>query len=293
MSGDITVICSNCGEEVDDGAFCSNCGTKIVIENQPRLCPKCNTDVEDANFCPECGTKIEKTNQQSFCPKCGENVGDATFCPKCGTKIGVEITEKYCSNCGKVLSDSSKFCPYCGYSEENNQENSWVDEVIEADDEITGIVTKGLFKSRLINKVHDKTASTNLKGAKRGFSNTERKYWQKTEPVFLEVYDSINDEFIRAIFWLERNKLGGVGGSALGLAAAAVLTPTKDMSHKEGLQFYRNMLNKVTQEVNRERQKGNFDEVEFFKIKFRESTNANHTSLGVPKAIKTWRKNKK
>ena len=287
------VNCSNCGFEVGESKFCPNCGTRVVDSSSVVLCSNCGFEVGESKFCPNCGVKVGESVQNIVCSKCGEDAepGDV-FCNKCGTKLEINPEEHICPNCGKVLSESSKFCPYCGYSEENNQENSWVDEVIEADDEITGIVTKGLFKSRLINKVHDKTASTNLKGAKRGFSNTERKYWQKTEPVFLEVYDSINDEFIRAIFWLERNKLGGVGGSALGLAAA-VLTPTKDMSHKEGLQFYRNMLNKVTQEVNSERQKGNFDEVEFFKIKFRESTNANHTSLGVPKAIKTWRKNKK
>ena len=287
------VNCSNCGFEVGESKFCPNCGTRVVDSSSVVLCSNCGFEVGESKFCPNCGVKVRESVQNIVCSKCGEDAepGDV-FCNKCGTKLEINQEEHICPNCGKVLSESSKFCPYCGYNEENNQENTFVDNAIEVDDKISEGYAKGVSKSRLLNKVRDKTAPTILKGAKRGFNNTDRKYWQKTEPVFLEVYDSIDDEFIRAIFWLERNKLGGVGSSALGLAVAAVLTPTKDMSHEEGLQFYRNMLNKVTQEVNRERQKGNFDEVEFFKIKYAESTISN-SSFGIPRAIKSWRKNKK
>ena len=227
------------------------------------------------------------------CQNCGENVEDAQFCPNCGTKVTDETEEVYCQNCGKLLEVSSKFCPYCGFSEGNNNENSFADTVIDVDDKISGRFAKGLSKSRLIDKVHDKTASRGLKNAKKGFNNADRKYWAKTEPVFLEVYDSIDDDFVRVIFWLERNKLGGAGSSVVGLVAAAVLTPTKEMSHEEGLQFYQNMLNNVRQEINAEKQKGTFDEEKFYKIKFKESTIANSSSFGVPTAVKSWRKNKK
>ena len=288
------VICSNCGSEVENSAFCPSCGNKLVVEKQQNFCPNCNSEVGDSNFCPNCGTKIEKTPQISFCPACGVNLNeDDVFCPNCGTKIINEDVEKYCPSCGKLLNDSSKFCPYCGYSEDNSQDDTLLDNVIDADDKISGIFAKGLSKSRLLDKVHDKTASRGLKSSKKGFNSADRKYWQKTEPVFLEVYDSIDDDFVKVIFWLERNKLGGAGSSVAGLVAASILTPTKDMSHDEAIQFYQNMLNKVKQEINMEKQKGTFDEEEFYKNKFKESTIANSSSFAIPTAVKSWHKNKK
>ena len=289
MTGEIMVVCSNCGIDAGNGAFCNNCGNKIIIEQG--ICPNCNADVGESKFCPHCGTKIENEILKSFCPSCGEDVGESKFCPHCGTKIDDETVENHCPNCGNVLKDKSEVCPYCGHRESNNNEDSIVDDIINVDDKVSGVFARGLSKSKLIDKFHDKTASRGLKSSKKGFNDVDRKYWQKTEPVFLEVYDTIDDEFIRVIFWLERNKLGGGGGGAIGFVAAAVLTPTKEMSYEEGIQFYQNMLNKVTREVNDARQKGNFNEEEFYKVKFKESTIANSTSF-IPPAVKTWFKNK-
>ena len=287
------VICSNCGMDVSDSAFCPNCGNKMEVEKESKTCPNCNYNVGESNFCPNCGTKIETEKEKSFCPNCGNDVSGDAFCSECGTKINVEEEIKFCSNCGKQLTESSKLCPYCGFSQDNTGEDSLTDTIVDVDDKISGVFAKGLSKSRFIDKIHDKTASRGLKNAKKGFDSTTRKYWQKTEPVFLEVYDSIDDDFVKVIFWLERNKLGGAGSSVAGIIAASVLTPTKDMTHDEGLQYYRNMLNKVIQEINNEKRKGNFDEEEFYKIKFKESTIANSSSFGIPTAVKNWRKNKK
>ena len=143
-------------------------------------CDNCGFDVGDSEFCPNCGTKIEMEPVKSFCPNCGFDVGDSAFCPKCGTKINGEKED----------------LP----SRVNNQsdENDIIDNVMDFDDKISSKIG-GLFsKSKSMDKVLDKTASFRYNNmSKLTSANMDRKYYEKIEPVFLEVYDSLDDEFVK------------------------------------------------------------------------------------------------
>lgn len=134
--------CSNCGFDVSDSVYCPNCGSKVENEVSSSLCLKCGFDVGDSAFCPNCGTKIENDQVNSFCPNCGEDVWDSVFCPNCGTKIR------------GVKQESS--------SNMNSDDKGLMDNVIDIDNKYSGKLG-GLFsKSRVMDKVLDKTASYSI-----------------------------------------------------------------------------------------------------------------------------------
>lgn len=117
------------------------------------------------------------------------------------------------------------------------------------------------------------------------------KFWDKVEPEFFEVYNTIEDDFTKTIFALERQNLVA-GGGAWGVAVIAltrVYTPTKDMSHEDAIKFYEDLLEKVESELFAAKQSGNFDEEEYLKIKMKESVIENFDGLStffIPKTLK-------
>ena len=296
------VNCDNCGFEVGDSAFCPNCGTKVEQKILSSPCPNCGFEVGDSAFCPNCGTKIGKEISKSFCPNCGFDVGDGAFCSNCGTKIEREPVKSLCPNCGFDVGGGA-FCPKCGTningekqespSRVNNQsnENDILDDVIDFDDKISSKI-EGLFsKSKSMDKVLDKTASFRYNHiSKASNNNMDRKYYEKIEPVFLEVYDSVDDEFVKDILLFERSMM--MNGSVIGMATSQVYTPTKDMAHDDAVKFYQKRVNEIMMEINKEKRNGTFDEEEFYKKKIKESTRDNVSVLGISKSFKAFRKNK-
>jgi hypothetical protein len=115
-------------------------------------------------------------------------------------------------------------------------------------------------------------------------------FYARNEPEFLEVYNSIGDEFVKSLLALEREKLGSVGGGGFGAVMSMVHIPTKGMSHDEAIQFYRDIVNKIVQELNTEKQKSNFNEDEFYKRKYKETAIENISVMPVLKAFKSFKK---
>ena len=271
------VICSNCGVEVGDSAFCPNCGSKVEIDSSESICPTCGNDVGDGAFCPKCGTKVVGENQKAICPTCGNDVGDDAFCSKCGTKIQKD----------------SSISLYSKSNDNPTDENDWIDDLISLDDKISGKMGKLFSKSKSMDFIFDKTASIGYKNISKSVDNgADRKYYEKIEPVFLEVYDSIDNDYVKAIFMYERSIMAG-SGSIAGAIASQVYTPTKDMDHDEAVMFYRNMVNKIISEINEEIQNGTFDEEEFYKKKVKENAINNTSFFGISKSVKAFKKNKK
>lgn len=290
------VNCSNCGFDVGESKFCPHCGNEIIIEEPKAVCPNCGKDVGESAFCPNCGTKIENESLKSFCPNCGSDVGDSKFCPNCGTKIDNEHLKSFCPSCGKSMEPTAKFCPYCGFTKSNtskDDENGFIDNVFEFDDNLSNKFGNLLGKSKAMNSVLDKTASFSYKRKTMHVDNgMNRKYFEKIEPVFLEVCDSIDDEFVKSILIYQRSMMGSSSGIA-GVVASQIYTPTKDLSHDDAIKFYQNMVNEIVAEINQEKSKGTFDEEEFYKKKIKENTINNISVLGFSKSIKTYKNNQK
>ena len=282
------VNCLNCGFDAGESKFCPNCGTKIEKENSNSFCPNCGFDAGESKFCPNCGTKIEKENPKSFCHNCGSEVSGSMFCPNCGSKIGEkEPATKTCPNCSKSLNTDAVFCPYCGWAESNNSDN--VSKLIEIDNQISSKFFGALGKSKAFDKVFDKTASFGKK-----YMNTEsslnRSYWENTEPIFLEVLDKIDDEYIKTILLVERRGLTSNSGIA-GVVIGSVYTPTKDMTREEAINFYLEWADNIAADINREKQNGTFNEDKYYKKRLKESTLENGSFIGIPKSFKIWKEN--
>ena len=232
-------------------------------------CSNCEYEVGESKFCPNCGTKVETEVPKSFCPNCGEDVGQSKFCPNCGTKIEKETAKSFCPNCGEELNDSAKFCPNCGFSksQENSQPQeapkSKLDKAIDIDEKVSGKMSKLLGKSRIMDKTLDVAASVSYNHSK-GITPGDRKYYEKIEPVFLEALETIDDEFVKSILIYERSIMG-TSGSVVGVVAAQVFTPTKDMSHDDAIKYYQDWAGNIEAEINREKQNGTFNEEEFYK----------------------------
>lgn len=283
-------ICPNCGTDAGESNFCPNCGTKIVQDNPSSICPNCGTDAGESNFCPNCGTKIGEESVP-VCPSCGEEVANSSFCPKCGTKIGDETPENTCPSCGKSLNENAKFCPYCGWSDSRVESKSSLDKLIDVDDKISGKFSKFMKKSKSVDVIMDKSASIRYNHFSE-FDEKRIKYYEDIEPVFVEVFNSINDDFVKTILLLERNQMTN-SGSVVGMAASHIYTPTKDMPHDDAVKFYQDMANRIFAEINAEKQKGTFDEETFYKQKVKDSSIENTSFLGFSKSIKAWNKNKR
>ena len=253
------VICPNCGRDVGESKFCPECGTKIEIEKPKSFCPNCGRDVGGSKFCPECGTKIEIEKPKSFCPNCGSDVGGGKFCPECGTKIGAD-------------------------SDNGAEQNDFVDTLVNKSDNLSGRISNRLKNSKSVDTIFEKTSSKALGMQKKNINSSfNRTYWEKVDPNFFVVYDSIEDEELQLLFWLERYNLG----------SSIIVSPTMGLSDEEAVKFYEDLLNKLTDEINQEKQKGTFDIEEFHRRKMKESTVENVSSVGVPKVLRTMHKLKK
>ena len=253
------VKCSNCGSDVGESNFCPNCGTKIEIEKTKSFCPNCGSDVGESNFCPNCGTKIEMEKTKSFCPNCGSDVGDSAFCPNCGTKISTD-------------------------SDKSIEQNDFVDNLINKSDNISGRLSSRLKKSKSVDSIFEKTSGATFGIQKKTLNNAaNRSYWENIEPQFFVVYDSIEDEELQVLFWLERANLG----------TSLVVSPTMELSNEEAIKFYENLLDNLIDEINQEKENGTFDMEEFHKRKLKETTVENMSSVGVPKVFRTMHKLKK
>ena len=278
------VICSNCGFDAEDSKFCPNCGSKVITDNDNSLCPSCGAEVGESKFCPNCGTKIEVEISETFCPNCGENVGNSAFCPSCGTKIGTKTQATLCPNCDKELTDSSNFCPYCGWSKKESESKSISDKVFEADAVISKKIGRTFNKSKSFGKLMDKSAELRLK-----HTNDEDfiKFYARNEPACLEVYNELEDPFIKSIFIIERQKLGRSEGGEI---MAAIYIPTKNMNHNEAKQFYIDILNNIVQEIEDEKNKGIFNQEQFYKRKVKERSLDTISTIHGLKAIRALRK---
>ena len=211
-------------------------------------CPNCGSDVGESKFCPNCGTKIEMEKPKSFCPNCGSDVGESKFCPNCGTKISTG-------------------------SDDGIEQSDFVDNLINKSDNLSGRISSRLKKSKAVDAIFDKTASLGYKQIDKVDSSANRKLFEKTEPVFLEVFDSIEDNFIKAILLFEREKRNTVDGyGIIGAVATTVNTPTRGMSHDEAIQFYCDIVDDIKSEIAKEKQMGIFDEETFYKKKQKESS---------------------
>lgn len=292
------VNCSNCGFDAGESKFCPNCGTEVVEERSTTICSNCGFDVGESKFCPNCGTKVEIEEEvNSICPNCGADVGESKFCPECGTKIEKEISKSFCPKCGEELNDSAKFCPNCGFSksQENSQSQnaskSTLDKAIDVDDKVSKRMSKLMGRSKIMDKTLDVAASASYRRSK-GLSSTDIKYYEKIEPLFIEALETIDDEFVKSILIYERSMASSSGG-VVGVVAAQVYTPTKDMAHDEAIMFYQEWANDIKREINKEKQNGTFNEEEFYKKRVKKATLDNTSFLGISKSVKQWNENKK
>lgn len=260
------------------------------------VCSNCGYDVGDSKFCPNCGTKAEIENSKSFCPNCGNDVGDSKFCPSCGTKIGKDPSKSFCPSCGEELNDSSRFCPNCGFSKSSEDSQtqydskSRMDKAIKIDNKVSGKMSKLLGKSKLMDKTLDVATSVSYNHSK-GMNSGDRKYYEKIEPVFLEALETIDDEFVKSILIYERSIMGS-SGSVIGVVAAQVFTPTKDMAHDEAIKYYQDWANNIKMEIDQEKRKGTFNEEEFYKKRAKKAVLDNTSVLGIPKSVKKWKNSK-
>ena len=250
------VICPNCGNDAGDSKFCPNCGTKIEGEMPKSFCPNCGSDVGSSKFCPNCGTKIEEEMPKSFCPNCGSDVGDSAFCPNCGTKMGEN--------------DAG-----------NESQDDWVNTIMEKSDNLSGRLANRLRKSKSVDKIFDSTSSKAFDMQKKTLDNAaNRAYWENIDPHFFVVYDSIEDDELKTLFWLERYNLG----------SGIVLSPTTGLSKEEAVKFYEGLLKDLIEEINQEKANGTFDIEEFHRKKLKKSTIENVSSVGVPKVLRSMHK---
>ena len=250
------------------------------------FCPNCKNEVGESKFCPNCGSKIlkpeidpQENNTMNFCPNCGNEVGGSKFCPNCGLKILKHEAEIPTSEIDVNTNNQ--------YTSDADEKDTF-DKIIDIDDKISGKMN-GLFaKSKTANKILDKTVSFQYFRYKH-YQN--REYLENIEPVFIEVYDSIDDPFIKDILMLERIAMATTS-SAVGIVASQIYTPTKDMPHDKAVMFYQNMVNRIVSEINQEKQNGTFDEETFYKNKTKQATLDNISVLGISKSVKAFKKNR-
>lgn len=172
------------------------------------------------------------------CSNCGNDAGESYFCPVCGSKIDVEIE------------------PVEEINDENSMSNRWTDK---------------LNMNKTVDSIYDKLASKGYKGIDKNDSKLNRKYFEKLEPEFLEVFDSIDDDFVKTILLLEREKYNTIDGwGVIGGIATAINTPTHGMEHDEAVQFYKDLAEKINREIEEQKRNGDFDEELYYKVKFRQ-----------------------
>ena len=119
-----------------------------------------------------------------------------------------------CPNCGEVNKESSRFCRECGYKliNEDKKDYNPYEEYNPAYGRLTNFAAKKLDNSKLVDKLID-VSTPNVSNFHENdvVNKYGRKYLESLEKEFLEVYDSIDDGYLKALFMLERNKIGGGG----------------------------------------------------------------------------------
>lgn len=180
-----------------------------------------------------------------FCANCGTDIGENNFCPNCGSKAPeVEESTPQIEEIPHEEASSGKF------DHITNKEKGW----------ISSKISNKLEKSRTFDKfidvmTHEKileTQKSNSAIESEKLKQIEKKILDNVEPGFREVYRSIDDEFLRVIFLLEREKLGA-GVDTLSIVVSTIKTPTKGLSYEETVEFYTELLNKTRNELNLER----------------------------------------
>jgi len=207
-----------------------------------------------------------------FCANCGTDIGENNFCPNCGSKAPeVEESTPQIEEIPHEEASNGKF------DHITNKEKGW----------ISSKISNKLEKSRTFDKIidvmtHEKileTQKSNSAIESEKLKEIEKKILDNVEPGFREVYRSIDDEFLRVIFLLEREKLGA-GVDTLSIVVSTIKTPTKGLSYEETVEFYTELLNKTRNELNLERQKPDFNEREYYKSKVKEAKIENLSFLG-------------
>ena len=136
-----------------------------------------------------------------FCANCGTDIGENNFCPNCGSKAPeVEESTPQIEEIPHEEASNGKF------DHITNKEKGW----------ISSKISNKLEKSRTFDKfidvmTHEKileTQKSNSAIESEKLKQIEKKILDNVEPGFREVYRSIDDEFLRVIFLLEREKLG-------------------------------------------------------------------------------------
>ena len=172
------------------------------------------------------------------CSNCGNEAEESPFCPVCGSKIEIKIEP--------VKEDTNK-------------------------NTLSGRLANKLNNNKTVDNIFGKISSRNYKNLEKMDNSANRKLFEKTEPEFLEVYDSIDDDYIKAILLFEREKRNTVDGWGLiGAIETTINTPTYEMEHDDAVQFYLDIVKDIESEIAKQKELGIFDEEEFYKIKHKE-----------------------
>lgn len=96
MNSDISLICSNCGAELQENAkFCMICGTPVASSE---------------NIC-SCGTKLDKG--MMFCPVCGQKASEVFEVKQSTDNDNIPQNMRTCI-CGAALKEGQSICMNCG-----------------------------------------------------------------------------------------------------------------------------------------------------------------------------------
>lgn len=224
---------------------------------------------------------------------------------------------KICKICGRELSESDNlFCPSCGYVfKENNKtdkisylKDSLVDSIIRADDKLADFASSKIDKNKYYQKVMNRAAPKS-RNYSHGIvdSSTNKKLFEHIEPEFLEVYKTIEDEDEQTLFYFERMKLMGGGGisfSILGImvptllglslgAGGTLMPPTVGLSSDEKLDFYKDLLSNLRNEIKAEKKKKDFTMNKLYEKKLNEAVLKSNPVSFIPNALKSRHKIKK
>lgn len=188
----------------------------------------------------------------------------------------------HCPYCGVINEGGSKFCEKCGFNLVEENITSPYEEYAPTYGRFTKKLERKLENSKLLDKLIDKTTPDVSKFSENDskWDSISRKYLKRVDPEFLEVYDSIDNPFIQILFSIERNKIAG-GGTFYNTPFIFRSEHLRDLSHQEAITFYENILNKVKQDLDNEKQNPNFNEREYLKKKRKEYAVENTSNLGV------------